>query len=174
MVIAAVFVGKRQPRTERHLRTDDAMAAEELFLAAEHVHGAALTLGKAAAPSGKLGHHALRIHAAGQHVAVVAVGGDHLVALLLGHLHADNHRFLANVEVAEAADEAHAIELTGLLLEPADEQHLAIGVQLLFAGKTAVRQIGLFALHLLARHVGGLHGHAFLLPFDSPYIALNR
>ena len=50
------------------------------------------------------------------------------------HLHADDDRFLADVEVAEAADEAHAVELAGLLLEAADQQHLAIGVQLLARG----------------------------------------
>ena len=59
-----------------------------------------------------------------EHVAVVAVGGDDLVALLERHLHADDDGLLADVEVAEAADEAHAVELAGLLLEAADQQHL--------------------------------------------------
>jgi hypothetical protein len=39
--------------------------------------------------SGQFGHHALGVHAAGQHVAVVAIAGDDLVALLERHLHAD-------------------------------------------------------------------------------------
>ena len=75
--------------------------------------------------SGQLGHHALGVHAAGQHVAVVAVAGYHLVALFQGHLHADDNGFLADIEMAETADRAHAVELAGLFLEPPDQQHVA-------------------------------------------------
>ena len=99
------------------------------------MHRAALALGVAAAPPGQLRHHALGVHAAGQHVAVVAVGGDDLVALLDRHLHADHHGLLADVEVAEAADQAHAVELRRPLLEAADQQHLAIGEKLLLAAE---------------------------------------
>jgi hypothetical protein len=38
-------------------------------------------------------------------VAVVAVPGDDRIALFERHLHADHHRLLADVEVAEAADQ---------------------------------------------------------------------
>ncbi len=62
-------------------------------------------------------------------MAVVAVGGDHLIPLLDAQLHSDHHRFLPDVEVAEAADQPHAVELAGLLLEAADEQHVAVGLQ---------------------------------------------
>ena len=41
-------------------------------------------------------------------------------------LHADDDRLLADIEMAEAADQAHAIHLPGLLLEAADQQHGAI------------------------------------------------
>ena len=60
------------------------------------------------------------------------------------HLHADDHGLLADVEVAEAADEAHAVELAGLLLEAADEQHVAVGVELLVAaeGWNCLRAVG--------------------------------
>ena len=47
----------------------------------------------------------LGVHAVGEHVAVVAIGGDDLVAALDRHLHADDDGFLADVEVAEAADQ---------------------------------------------------------------------
>ena len=53
-------------------------------------------------------------------MAVVAIAGDDLVAVLQRHLHADDHRLLADIEVAEAADQAHAVELARLLLEAAD------------------------------------------------------
>ena len=44
-------------------------------------------------------------------------------------LHADDDGLLADIEMAEAADQAHAVELAGLLLEAADQQHVAIVVQ---------------------------------------------
>ena len=63
-------------------------------------------------------------------MAVVAIAGDDLVAFLSRHLHADHHGFLADIEMAEPADQAHAVHLAGLLLEPADQQHLAVGLEL--------------------------------------------
>ena len=125
------MVGEAEPGAERDLRADDAVAAVEVLLDREHVHRAALALGVAAAAPGQLRHHALGVHAAGQHVAVVAIAGDDLVALLDRHLHADHDRFLADVEVAEAADQPHAVHLARLLLEAADQQHLAVGGKLL-------------------------------------------
>ena len=124
-VVAAIFVGEGEPGADRNRRADDAVPAVEILLAGEHVHRAALALGIAAAPAGQFRHHAFRVHAAGQHVAVIAIAGDHLVAVALGHLHADDDGFLADIEVAEPADQAHAVHLAGLLLETPDQQHLA-------------------------------------------------
>ena len=81
--------------------------------------------------TGELGHHALGVHAARDHVTVVAIAGDDLIARLERHLHADHDGFLADIEMAEAADQAHAVHLPGLLLEAADEQHGAVGGKLL-------------------------------------------
>ncbi len=141
--VLAVPVGEAEPGAERDLRADDAVAAVEVLLLGEHVHRAALALGVAAAASGELGHHPLRIHAADQHVPVITVSRDHLIALLRGHLHADDDGLLADVEMAEAADQAHAVHLAGLLLEAADEQHLAIGVELLVLGELRAGLAGL-------------------------------
>ena len=41
-------------------------------------------------------------------------------------LQPDRDRFLADIEMAEAADQAEAVELAGLLLEAADQQHLLV------------------------------------------------
>ena len=82
-----------------------------------------------AAPAGQLRHHTLRVHARCQHVAVIAIGGDDAVAVFQGGLNADDHRFLSDIEVAEAADQAHAIKLTRLLFETADQQHVAVVVE---------------------------------------------
>jgi hypothetical protein len=68
-------------------------------------------------------------------VAVVAVAGDDLVALADGKLHPDDHSFLADIEVAEAADQPHSVHLPRLFFETADQQHPAVGVELFFAGK---------------------------------------
>src|SRR5712692_4705136 len=125
VVVAAVMVGEGEAGPERDLGGHDAMPAEETLLDREHVHRAALALGVAAAPAGQFRHDALWVHAAGQHMAVIAVAGDDLVARLDRQLHADDDGLLADIEVAEAADQAHAVELPGLLLEASDEQHLA-------------------------------------------------
>ncbi len=111
---------------ERHAGADDAVAAVEPLVAGEHVHRAALALGVAGDPPGQLGHDPARVHAGRQHVAVVAVARDHRIALADRVLHADRDRLLADVEMAEAADQPHAIHLAGLLLEASDQQHLAV------------------------------------------------
>ena len=61
-------------------------------------------------------------------MAVIPVGRDHLVAVADRHLHADHHRLLTDIEVAEAADRAHAVQLTGFLLKAPDMQHFTIGL----------------------------------------------
>ena len=140
VAVAAVAVGEREACAEGDLRADDAVAAVEMLLLGEHVHRAALALAEAAAASGQLGHDALGVEAAGQHVAVVAVGGDGLVAGLGLEHQAGHHRLLPDVEVAEAADQPHAVHLAGALLEAADEEHAAVGLELLFAGESDGRR----------------------------------
>src|SRR3954449_7734294 len=110
------------------------MAAKEVLLLAEHVHGAALPLGIAAVASGQFGHDSLGIHSAGQHVSVVAVSSYDLIALFQGHLHANDDGFLTDIEMAEAADRSHAIELAGFFLETPDQEHVAKRAQFLIAG----------------------------------------
>jgi hypothetical protein len=105
------------------------VAAVEAGLGREHVHRAALALRRAAGPAGQLGHDLVGVHARGQHVAVVAVAGDDLVAGIADRVHAHGDGFLADVEVAEAADQTHAVQLAGPFLEPADQQHVAIEFQ---------------------------------------------
>ena len=108
------------------------MTAVKTLLPAEHVHGATLALGIAANAPGEFRHHAAGFHAGGQHMPVVAVGGDHLIPRLQAHLHANHDRFLADVKVAKAANQPHAVKLAGLFLKPADQQHVAIGAQQFF------------------------------------------
>ena len=63
IVVLAIAVGEGEAGAERHLRADDAVAAVEILLLGEHVHGAALALGIAAATPGEFGHDAARRHA---------------------------------------------------------------------------------------------------------------
>src|SRR5690606_32954334 len=117
-------------RAESHLRADDAVAAVEAGRHVEHVHRAAPALGRTPDAAGQLGHDFLRVHARGQHVAVVAVTGDDLVvALFDALLNANRHGLLADVQVAEAADQPHAVELARALLEATDQDHLAVVAQ---------------------------------------------
>mmetsp|Transcript_29037 Transcript_29037/g.55776 ORF Transcript_29037/g.55776 Transcript_29037/m.55776 type:complete len:403 (+) Transcript_29037:2528-3736(+) len=106
------------------------MAAVKMLFLGEHVHRAAFPFGIAALASGQFCHDAVGIHAAGQHVAVIAVGCDALVAFLGRSLQAHNNGFLSDIEVAKAADEAHAVQLACFFFEPADQQHIfVIGCQ---------------------------------------------
>src|SRR5260370_18908696 len=50
---------------------------------------------------------------------------------LARNLHGDEEALVTGVEVEEAADQPHAVELPGFLLEAADEEHPPIGVKLL-------------------------------------------
>src|SRR5687767_4755763 len=104
-------MGKGEARPDRDLRRDDAVAAVESFLAAEHVHRAALALGVPVLAAGELGHDAFRVHATGEHVTVITIAGDDGIARPAAGLEADDYRFLADVEMAKAADEAHAVKL---------------------------------------------------------------
>src|SRR5262249_47348517 len=167
---------------ERHLRADDAVAAIKALLDAEHVHRAALAFRIAALAPGELGHDAARIHLAGEHVAVVAIGGDDGIAGLQRRLHADDDGLLADVEVAEAADEAHAVKLSRALLEAADRQHGAVVARELVVrgrrarGRNLPRAVARGAL--LARRrgrplrgfgLGRAFGHAQLPRLEMPF-----
>src|SRR5262249_10955953 len=103
IVVYATAVGEGGPVAERARGTAEAVAAVEMLLQAEHVHGAALALGVAAAASGQFSHHAVGGHAAGEHVSVIAVSRYDLVAGLDRHLHADDDGFLADDPMAGAA-----------------------------------------------------------------------
>src|SRR5690606_6555079 len=128
--IVAVLVREGEARAERHLRADDAVPAVKRVLGAEHVHRAALALRDAGLAPGQLGHDDLGVDPVGEHVAVIAVAGDDAVlAFLQCRLQPDRDGLLADVEMAEPADQAETIELPGLLLEAADQQHLFVEVQ---------------------------------------------
>src|SRR5262249_18475701 len=124
--ICAIVMGKGEPGSDWHLRTDDTVATKEALLPAEHVHRAALAVRIAATTPVQLGHDTLGIHAASQHVSVIAIGRDDRVTFLERRLHTDDHRLLPDIEVAEPADQPHAVHLPGTLLEAPNQQHVTI------------------------------------------------
>src|SRR5579864_7545697 len=155
LAVLAISVRKAQAGADRHLCANDAVPAEEFLLAREHVHRAAFALGVAATATRELGHDALGIHAGRQHVAVIAVRRDDAVALFCGGHDADDDRLLTDIEMAEAADEAHAVHLPRLFLEAADEQHVAVILQ-----KLRRRYLGLFELRGSRPALRQCHGTA--------------
>ena len=54
----------------------------------------------------------------------------------------DRDRFLADVEVAEAADQPEPVQLPGALLEAADEQHLLVEIEQFVLRRLIARRLG--------------------------------
>src|ERR1700684_1086510 len=113
------------------------------------------------------------MHAAGKHVAVVAVAGDHLVGITLRHPHPDDDGFLTDIEVAESADQPHAVQLAGLFLEAADQQHLPQRLEFLFLAEFRnrggrSRRNGRLAIALL-HNLGLRDGHSASFAISRKY-----
>ena len=98
------------------------------------MHRAALALGQPALAPGQFGHDPTGFHAASQHMPMVAVRCYALVAVFGSSLKTDHNRLLADVEMAEAANQAHSVKLAGLFLESSDQQHFTVERQQLFFG----------------------------------------
>ena len=96
------------------------------------MHGPTLALGIAANAPGEFRHDAAGFHAGCQHMPMVAVGGDYLIPRLQAHLHANHDRFLADIKVAKATNQPHAVKLACFFFEPADQQHVTIGAEHFF------------------------------------------
>ena len=148
LIAAAVLDGEADAGGERDVPADDAVAAEEVHAAVEHVHRAALAVRAAVDAAEQLGHHGARRDAAHERLAVVAVRGDDVVVGPQRGLRARAHGFLSDVQVAEAADLAQRVRLGGAFLEAALEQHVVQQLQV-------QRGIGLRIGFLLGGHFSG-------------------
>ena len=102
-VFALVVGGEREAGGDRQVAADDPVAAHEALLAVEDVHRAAAAAAGPVDPAEQLRHHPLRVGAAGDRVAVGAVGADQVVLLAHHRGRADDRRLLADREVEEAA-----------------------------------------------------------------------
>ena len=114
-----VLHGKREARADGRLRADDAVASKKMRISFVHVHRAAHASGSTIDAPHELRHHLQRRAAAAEVRAVVAVGRDDGVILGERGFHADAHRLLAVVQVAEPADELALVQHVGRNLQPA-------------------------------------------------------
>ena len=122
-VFALVLGGERQPRGDRQVAADDPVAAHEAVLGVEDVHRAAAAAAGAVDPAEELRHHPLGLGAAGDRVAVGAVGADQVVLLAHHRGGADDRRLLADRQVQEAPRLRPLVLPPGLLLEAPDQRH---------------------------------------------------
>ena len=110
-------------RGHRQVAAHDAVSPEVAEGDVVEVHAAALAAADPGGLAAELGQERTRVGAAGERVAVVAVGGDEVVVGAQEAHRPDPHRFLSDVEVEEAADLPLDVELGAALLEAADEEH---------------------------------------------------
>ena len=137
-----------QASAQADLRADDPVPAVKSVLYREHVHRSALAARNAGSAAGQLGHDDVGVDAVSQHMAVIAIAGDDAVQpRLQRRLQPHRDCFLADIQMAEAADQAEAVKLPGLFLEAADQQHLLVQIeQLVLAGLIALRFRWAFAI----------------------------
>ena len=119
----AIFRRESHPRGERNVRADDRVAAIHVMFLVEVMHRPAEAARTAGRFSEKLRHAGVRARAPGEGVRVIAIGGDEVIVGPRGRDGADHDRFLADVEMAEAADLLRLILLTRAFLKTPDQQH---------------------------------------------------
>ena len=123
--LAAELEGERGADRRRQAAADDGVGAEVAALDVVEVHRAAVARADALDLAVELRHQRVRMRAARERVPVGAVGRGEDVAVLHRLADADRDRLLADRDVQEAGQLAGAEALLDLLLEAADQQHLA-------------------------------------------------
>ena len=106
--------------TQRRARPDDAVGAEVAGGDVGDVHRAAIALAVAGLLLEQLRDHALHVGAEGDAVAVAAVRGGEIVALLQRRADAGGDAFLAEIGMEIAADQTLPVKLDALGLEDPD------------------------------------------------------
>ena len=143
LVAAAILDREADAGRERHVAADDAVAAEEVRGCVSNMCiEPPLPRAHAVDAAEQLGHHGARRHAARERLAVVAVRRDDVVVGAEQRERAGAHRFLSDVQVAEAADLAERVRLGAALLEAALQQHRAQQLAVQLADRTASPLVG--------------------------------
>ena len=123
-IFLAVLARERNARRQRQMAADDRVAAEESLLDVEEVHGAPLPLRAARRLPHLFAHRGPGLHAASEGVAVIAIGGDHIVVFSENADRTDRNRLLSAIEVTETADFLILVKHGRPLFKAADQQHL--------------------------------------------------
>ena len=123
-VVALVLAGEGETRGQRDVSSNNSMAAHEAALDVEQVHRAALALRATGGLAEQLRHYGFRRDALDERLPMFAVGTDDVVVVPQRCERTDRDCFLADVEVAEAADLTEGICFRRLFLKATDQQHL--------------------------------------------------
>ncbi len=125
--------GERGADRDGHGAAHDAGRAEHAHVHRGDVHGTALALVVAVCAAHQLGHHAARVAALGDGVAVTAMGAGDVVAGSQRGAGADRDGLGTDVGVRQAVDEVLLPELLDDRVELADEAHAPIHLAQLLA-----------------------------------------
>ena len=123
------LVREGQPDSDRQPTPDDGVPPEEAPLGIEEVHRPSPPPAAAIGLAVHLGEDRPHWNAAGEGVAMLAVGRDDCVRWGQCRQRTDGDRLLADPQVEEAADLAGAVALRAGLLEAPDPQHRPIVVE---------------------------------------------
>ena len=152
-LLACELERERGAGDRRQAAADDRVRAEVAVLDVVEVHRAAEAARAALLLAVELGHDRVHVRALGDRVAVRAVRrGDHVVGLERG-ADAGGDRLLADRDVQEAGQLAGAEALLHLLLEAADEQHLAEQLAQTLVRERARRRAASFSTLAMDEHL---------------------
>ena len=166
--VALIFYAVSEAHSEGDLAADDAVAAPVIALGRKEMHRAAFAFGATGDFAVELGHEGLGVHADGDGVTVVAVGGDDVVMFAHERTATDGDGLLAVIKMEEAADVGPAggvlagVGAVAALFEAADAHHLAEEFDLLGRGQRGIN--GGLA-------VAGVAGGGFLLDGGARFLA---
>src|SRR5271165_2600701 len=120
---------------ERRPATDDAVGAEHAAVEIGDVHRSTLAAAQPALFGEQLLHHQNRVAALGDAVAMAAMGARDVVPWPEMRADADGCGFLPSIEVDKSGNAALRELFLHALLEAADRDHVAIGLQQFFAAQ---------------------------------------
>src|ERR1700720_983846 len=121
-----------EAQAERRLAADDPMTTPVILVRGEEMHRAPLAFGAPCGLAEELRHTGFHVHANGQGVSVVAVGGDDVVIVPQKRDRADSDSLLARVKMEKATHFSQVVIFERGLLEPPDPEHLAQETNLVF------------------------------------------
>jgi hypothetical protein len=144
--VAPVLAGERDARGQRDVAAHDAVAAEHVVLASNMCIDPPRPFEQPVALPKSSAKKSARSHSLGQGDAVVAVRGDDVVVGPKSGDRTDRHGLLSDVEMQKPADFALRVPARALLLDPANQEHVAVQFcevfQLLFGARLRGRRAG--------------------------------